>query len=136
VLDYALSRGLPPPRFLRASSLAIWDPADAYRRGPFLLASGIVIWYYTKTMEKPYKSNCLIEAIRFWLKDPFNTEFCWSPVHTWPDKMHFYWKKGPDYFHFRATADVPRFWQRLWFEGVMSPMNYAEQQFLCLTLPL
>ena len=58
-------------------------------------------------------SNCLIEALKAWVRQPFKTRIRLSKTN----KMHFYWVNPKGRFHFcPARKNLPAM-EAIWFEG-------------------
>ena len=80
-------------------------------------------------MDDYYSSNCLIEAIKHYIKQPSTIKIKrkgnWKLIrkHTFP---HFYWYdiKQDKYFHFSAKYSDEPFLYQLWFKGKIEEFHY------------
>lgn len=64
-------------------------------------------------------SNCLIEAIVAWMKDPKNVKIIYLPKKWNNGRRHFLWIKGDKVYHYEAKNKNNR---KLFFSGI-----YKEQ---------
>ena len=64
-------------------------------------------------------SNCLVEALKAWIKDPKNVKIIYLPKKWNNGAKHFLWVKGGKVYHYEARNQNNR---KLFFRGV-----YKEQ---------
>jgi len=64
------------------------------------------------------KSNCLLVALKHWLKHPLTTRIGFM----WCGTPHFYWRYKNQYWHFCAHDKNLPLIQIIWFEGTIERM--------------
>jgi len=64
-------------------------------------------------------SNCLIEALKAWIKDPKNVKIIYLPKKWNNDRRHFLWLKNDKVYHYEALDKNNK---KLFFKG-----TYKEQ---------
>jgi hypothetical protein len=76
--------------------------------------------------QKEHKySNCLIEALKAFIKSPLNTRIYLLKLRPTP---HFFWlnKKEQKSYHFRSLDENLPAWQVIWFRGKIDEIHTKE----------
>lgn len=65
-------------------------------------------------------SNCLVEALKAWIKDPKNVKIIYLPKKWNHGAKHFLWVKGGKVYHYEARNQNNR---KLFFKGIYKEQN-------------